>query len=483
MRRPIAAVLLLGSVAVLVIAAPAVSSGAKRSSPEARCKFVTKLVKGHRKRVKVCKAKPKPKPPGPRADLTVSIKPSLDRITAGNQLLYDVKVENLGPEPAAAVEVSVAFPADSEAEPGSIYAVGSEGISEVACEGSSEEGNGPFVWHCKVDQLQPRDTDGEAGTPSLRLSFVAEPEHGGPFAVEAKAEAGTKDSHPENNRATASIDVSDGPASADLSVAVQAAPDPATVPDDFVETVRVTNHGPTEATSVRTTVLLPLGVELVDVRGPTVSEQCPYSYALSPSTVTLCWSVLQPGDSAEAKITLAPTGTAPPTLETNLVVSTYTPDPDLADNRAAAATPVAPFHPSPGVDLVAFLYAPQLQDEGEEHYVVVPFGLGNRGAENGQGAHLVLIASGPVEETGFGFSGPFNEPPTGPCERTDSGTIDCVVRSLESGLRVSGFFYAKLAGTGPLKVTLTAIPAAQDANPADNTASVSFQGLKSRALR
>jgi len=62
MRRLALAALLLALGGVL--AGPASSSG---QAPQLTCKYgskyVTRIVHGHKKRVKVCKKKPKPKPP------------------------------------------------------------------------------------------------------------------------------------------------------------------------------------------------------------------------------------------------------------------------------------------------------------------------------------------------------------------------------------------------------------------------------------
>lgn len=478
MRRLLTIALLIGGAAVLLTASPAAPSGSKPTRPEARCKFVIKRVHGHRKRVKVCKRKPKPTPkpaPKPKADLVLSATSSVKQITAGNQFVYEVGFANIGPASVTGAELSITVPAGTEIEPTiSVYSVGSGDTLEPECEGSSEGEDAPFVWRCRLSgELPPADPEVE-NPEAFRARLTIEPEHGGPFVIEAKAEGpDTVDPHPENNDVTTTIDVADGPASADLSVSVEAAPDPALVLDDFVETIKVTNHGPTEATSVRVPILLPLGVQIVDVQSPSLGGDC--YYGTGPLTATVCWDVIQSGETAEAKVVLAPIGTAPPTLETNLLVTAYTPDPDLSNNRASAMTAVAPFTPVPGVDLGVRLYPPRIFRGGGE-YVVVPVALLNRGTQEVTGGHVVVIASGPVGESGFAlFDESSGELTIGPCETTPSGTKDCVIRSLSGASRLNGYFFAELSGTGELKVTLTAIADTQDANPADNTASVSLQ--------
>ena len=260
-------------------------------------------------------------------------------------------------------------------------------------------------------------------------------------------------------------------------MAVQAAPNPATVPDDFAETISVANSGPTEATSVRVAILLPLGAELVDVEGEGFSEQCPGSGPGS-FTVTLCWDLVQAGASVAATVVLAPLAGAPPTLETNLVVSAHTPDPDATNNRTTTVAPLAPFHPGPGVDLIAFVSSPRLVSPrliaDTDRYIVVPFAIGNRGRDEALGAHLVLTVTGPVTNGAIGFGGPGGLT-IGPCEPTDQGTLDCSVRSVKSGGRASGYFYAQLTGAGEVRVTMRAVSATTDANTGDNTATATFQ--------
>jgi uncharacterized repeat protein (TIGR01451 family) len=260
-------------------------------------------------------------------------------------------------------------------------------------------------------------------------------------------------------------------------VAVEAAPNPATVPDDYRQTITVTNTGPAEATSVRVVVLPPLGTEIADIRGQSLSEQCLGSGA-SSLTITLCWDVVPAGATVAATVVLAPLAGAPPTLETNLVVSAHTPDPHPTDNRTTTVTPLAPFHPGPGVDLVAFLSTPQIVSPqlgaDEDKYIVVPFAVGNRGSDDAQGAHVIVTVVGPVENGGVGFNfAGFS--PLGTCDRTDSTTFDCVARSVKSGGRASGFLFAELTGPGEVRVTLTAVSPTTEANPADNTATVTLQ--------
>jgi len=111
MRRLALAALLLAVGGVL--AGPASSSG---QAPRLTCKYgfkyVTKIVHGHKRRVKVCKKKPKPKPPPakPKADLRLTMSSTLHQATAGNHVVYTVLAENKGPQIADATTITMYLP-------------------------------------------------------------------------------------------------------------------------------------------------------------------------------------------------------------------------------------------------------------------------------------------------------------------------------------------------------------------------------------
>jgi len=465
--RTLASAALLLAAAGLLSTSPAPAAKA----PDLQCKYgfkyVVKVVRGHKKRVKVCKAKPRPKP---RADLVVTLEPSMKSITAGNRLRYVATLDNLGPATATDVEVSVTFPAGAVLSGAtSVSSSGTEISSLVSCEGSSEDGSSGFTWHCTLAELQPNAPPEEAAPQhALELRFEAEPEDGGPFTVVAAAKATTGDAHPANNRVASTIDVHPGPARADLSLSLHTAPGPVTFPDDVVETIEITNHGPTEATSVRVPMLLPLGATVVSVDGPLPTGGC-YTGPELLST-TLCWDVIQPGETIQATVTLGTLGTAPPTLDTAAVVTSYTADPDLGNNRASTTVPTQPFAAVPGVDLVARVYPPIFYD----NYAAVPIGVANRGTGDGRGGHIVVIGSGPFLESGAAFIGNVEEAGPALCGGGEGAAIDCEIVSLPSGERIAGYFAGEVTEPGQGSVHVTAVAPGQDANPADNIATISF---------
>ena len=147
MRRLALAALLLAVGGVL--AEPASSSGL---APQLTCKYgfkyVTKIVHGHKKRVKVCKKKPKPKPPPakPKADLQLTMSSTLDQATAGNHVVYTVLAENKGPQIADATTITMDLP-PGKAE---LYGYGGSGEPTECTVTASATGN---HLECKFGQL------------------------------------------------------------------------------------------------------------------------------------------------------------------------------------------------------------------------------------------------------------------------------------------------------------------------------------------
>src|SRR5215204_1992363 len=129
MRRLALVALVLAAGGVLT--APASPS---QHAPQLTCKYgvkwVTKIVHGHKKRVKVCKKKPKPKPPPPQANLELTMDSTIDQVTAGNHVGYTLVAENEGPQIADGVMLTVDLP------PGKIeaYAYGGSDESSGDCD-------------------------------------------------------------------------------------------------------------------------------------------------------------------------------------------------------------------------------------------------------------------------------------------------------------------------------------------------------------
>lgn len=100
MRRLLA--FAVAGISILAVSASAtVEDG--RSGPaagDARCKLVTRVIRGKRKRVRVCpRSRPRPRPK-PRADLSVEASFTPSPVSAGGTLTYTLTVRNHGPAAA-----------------------------------------------------------------------------------------------------------------------------------------------------------------------------------------------------------------------------------------------------------------------------------------------------------------------------------------------------------------------------------------------
>lgn len=446
--------LLLATLAVTLAAISAGPAGAAPARSSLTCKYgfkyVVKIVHGHKKRVKVCKPKPKAKP---QADLELTMSGKPDQVTAGNHVSYTFVVENAGPAPADDVKIEADVPAgDPEIE-----AYGGSG-QDAQCELTSP-GAGLTHLTCMFGQLPFEGQSSEELQSSYAfVHIVIETSTAGDMTTQAKATAATADPHPENNEASKALHVLPGPASADLSLAITPAPG-ATVADGYEETISVTNHGPTDTTDVYVTALLPQGATLavlppffdLVLRQPFApAGLCPISvYALFGSALA-CFDSIASGETQSKTIRVLPSIVTPATVQTDAVVTAYTRDPDLANNRASSTTTVAPFTPKPGPDIRLALEPPANAKAGQ---IAVPFRLENLGLGDLEGVDVAATVTPNLTNPTL-FLVTINSATE--CSSTDA-TASCLLESIESDSRQLGAVIGTAAaGTYNVTVTVTA---------------------------
>ncbi len=476
-RLPLVVATLAGTAALLA-AAPAGSPAPASPRAPASCKYVIKIIHGYRHRVRVCHRDK------PVADLSVSITSSLQQMTAGNRLEYFVQVRNRGPKAAEDVVITVKIPADEV----TLYGGGG---GSVNC--STASGDGGKTIECKVFNLEPEST-GDADTPpfsGIVLLVQAEPDEAGALAAVAEVKAKSRDPHLEDNRVIEPLTVLPGPASADMTVAVHGSPNPATVPEDFAETISVTNNGPSEATPAFVTVLLPQGTTIVQVLGqdflnPFFFGFCAPYYASGPSTLTVCWDTVEPGETQTATVMLAASSRAPPNLETNALVSSYTKDPSLVNNRTSDTIALMPFHGPRGVDLAVSLKSPTPSPVVAGREFEIPIRVINLGGDVAHDVHITVSVTPDLQSVfgavsvgslnfGFGIGGT-------QCS-TEQLPLDCTFPTLESGDRLIGVVEGVPASAGSYSLTVSVSSSSGDLIPGDNGSSLAFDVKRSRALR
>jgi uncharacterized repeat protein (TIGR01451 family) len=448
MRHALVAVITVA--AAVLLAASAAPSEAAHQAGGKRCKYgfkyVVKTIHGHKRRVKVCKPKPKPKP---QADLKLSLEATLEQVTAGNHVGYTVEVENEGPDTAFDVKVTVDLPAAGN----EFFSYG--GGESAQCSANSAAAGTTHV-ECFYPELRPESDPGEFFDQSYAyISTQVEPEHAGDVTASAKVVSSTHDPHPEDDAVSKPLHVLPGPALADLGVAVSSAPDPASIRGGFTETVSVTNTGPSEATDVLVSVLLPQGTVVSEPPlfffspAPLSISNCsPYGYGPS-STATVCFDAVRSGETRTATIELAPSIHSPPTLQTDAVVSSYTRDSNLSNNRTSLSTSLVPFQPLAGVDLAAALDQPESAVAGE--LFPLGFRLANLGLSEAHDVQIQVETTPAVESLGItivDLSSGFG------CAATESPAA-CTIEELPSDARLVGLIAAKASLAGTYTATLT----------------------------
>jgi len=152
----------------------------------------------------------------------------------------------------------------------------------------------------------------------------------------AKVYSNVPDLDNSNNLATTSTTVT---ASADLSVTKTDYPDPVVAGTQFTYEVIVSNGGPSKAIDVTLTDTLPAGVQY---QGYTVSNGSGTCSLLPvpPNTISCDLNDLNPGQNVKAILQVLVLSSVPDgTILTNTAnVSAVTPDPNAANNTAAADT-------------------------------------------------------------------------------------------------------------------------------------------------
>ena len=156
------------------------------------------------------------------------------------------------------------------------------------------------------------------------------------------------------------------------------------------------------------------------------------------------------GETRTATLNVAPSIHSPGTLTTDAVVSSYTRDSNLANNRASGDAAVTPFVPSTGIDMrLDFDEAPKLT-AGKQ--LILPFRVSNLGL--GDADEVAVEASISPSVTQLGLALQSGSAGVG-CSSTDAGPIRCRLPEIESDARISGTVYAESIPAGSYTATVT----------------------------
>ncbi len=235
-------------------------------------------------------------------------------MTAGNNITYTQSVTNGGPAAANAPVFTETLPANTTA------------VSLT----------GPAGWTCVLATRTCTDTANMAANTTAAFTFVVTVNSnvapGTTITQTDSVSSTTSDPNSGNNSATVNVQVAD---SADLSVTNTPNPVPVQATNNITYTQVVTNSGPSTATSVTLTDVVPANTTAVSISGPA-------GWTCTLATLTCANPAFAAGSATITFVVSVNAGTTAGTAinETVNVTSAVT-DPNLTNNSATAADVVA----------------------------------------------------------------------------------------------------------------------------------------------
>lgn len=410
----------------------------------------------------------------PSADLAVSVAAPANGATVGvgMPLTFDVVISNLGPSAAFTSRLTFPLPAAATF------------VSATIPGGICESASGVVV--CDVDNLAPG--------ASLRASIVVTPAVAGAIAAIFAASSPVLDPVSSNNAATVnvsadtqpvmisvieqiavsdtagvmksamitvteSITVTDDtqPLTADLAIAVSAAPATVGAGGTVHYTVTVSNNGPGLASGLGIGMPIPGGVSVATIDSP--GGLCTFPIFGLPGTLNCSvLAPLAPGTQYVMSVDLTPTAVG--TLSNTFTVSSATADPDAANNVATATVTV-----TPATDIsIAVVPSRTLLNVGDALSYAV-----------------TVTNGGPLAATAVSFSMPapagfaidqINLPPLACIYQIFLGSVSCGLGDLGPGAHVQFSVDGHVTAGPTATATFNAGAAEDDPTPANNTATI-----------
>ena len=246
----------------------------------------------------------------PGADLAVDITAQPDPDVVGNNLTYTIAVTNFGPSTATNVVVTHVLP-------GTVTFV-SASLSQGTY---SQQGS---LVTFSLGAMAVRGT--------ATLTVVVLPTGPGQVFSSVTATSEQLDPNTVNNSATVTTQIN--PTSADLAVGMVASPSPVLIGSTLTYTVSLTNNGPSPATVITVTNVLPASASIL-------------SATFSRGTATyagnvIFWSLPGLARGASATAIIAVTPIVQGLITATAAVSAREVDPIMANNTATVTTTVGP---------------------------------------------------------------------------------------------------------------------------------------------
>lgn len=254
----------------------------------------------------------------PITDLSITKTDDVDPVDAGGTLVYTLTVLNAGPSTATGVNVTDVLPADVS------FTAATTSVGTVS------ESNGTVT--ATVGTL----VSGASAT--VTITVAASGSATGTFTNNASVTGNEPESTTANNSVS---EVTVIRPIVDVRVSKSDSADPVNAGSSFAYTLTVTNDGPSTATSVVVTDLLPAGISLAS------SSTSQGSVSESGGTVTASLGTLNSGASATITLNVDVADSAVGTLTNSVSVTSAEADTNLSNNSDTESTTVTPV-----VDLV-----------------------------------------------------------------------------------------------------------------------------------
>lgn len=249
------------------------------------------------------------------ADLALT-KTGPPTITAGTQITWTLTLTNAGPSVARTVSVTDTLPTG-------VTFVSSGDENGVTCTSS-----GPHDVRCARDSLGVNQSV-TVTIVGLVAPFVAP----GTTLTNTATIGATTPTPPGAQDDDTAIFTTTVTAAADLSITKTSDPNPMIAGTPATYTLVVSNTGPSTATGVTISDVLPAGLSVISVQAAGTCD-------VAGQTLTCQLGTVAPGSSTTVTIGVMVAATQVGTLTNTATVASTTPDPNPANNSATVVTPV-----------------------------------------------------------------------------------------------------------------------------------------------
>lgn len=387
-------------------------------------------------------------PAAPTADLTLTKTMPPKIVSAGEVVDFALTVSNAGPSTARDVHVTDTLPAPLEL-------VSASGLG-FTCSTSGVSVD------CAIDSLEPSSQ----ARVNVKAKIPANADVGGDTTIinTATTSSSTPDSNPDNNTASLTVPTT---TAADLQI-LKDGPARLNAGETATWTLTVTNNGPSDASSVSISDVLPAQIDPMTARVSTTSG--PLSCSLKLTDLTCTAPTLANGDSSEITVSATVRSDITDAQMSNTArVNAATSDPTDSNNSSTVTTEIGRL-----ADLSVTKSGPATAVAGED--ITYTLHVENKGPS--QATSISLVDALP---TGMVFLGTDSAECTGDGK---SQSVICEISTLASGQSQDITIKARILAGTPTDKALTNIvnidSATPDPDPSNNHGEAATQ-LTARA--